>query len=257
MERGADMPHDTQSLDSAGGHTTTALVLIIGDEVLGGEVADLNGPFILSLLAARGLRVLGLHVLPDELPALEPFLRDASRQADVVLVSGGIGPTHDDVTRLAVARALDRPLVPHPEATERLESLFHRGSTPEERAMALLPQGAELLSAPGLVAFGFQVANVLVFPGVPRLLEPPLLTHRSRLRECALHRRELRTELREGVIAGPLSLLAARWPDLRWGSYPELTEDGWSLRLVLRGQNPQELDAAFGMLEEMIAHLRS
>jgi molybdenum cofactor synthesis domain-containing protein len=251
------MPDDTHQKAEPSRHATTASVLIIGDEVLGGEVTDLNGPFILSLLAARGVRVLGLHVLPDELKALEPFLRDASRRADVVLVTGGIGPTHDDVTRLAVARALDRPLVPHPEATQRLDSLFRRGSTPEEQAMALLPEGAELLSAPAIVAFGFQVANVLVFPGVPRLLEPLLLAHQARLGERAAHRRELRTGLREGVIAGPLSLLAARWPDLRWGSYPELTDEGWSLRLVLRGQDPDQLDTAFGMLEEMIARLNS
>jgi len=251
------MPDGTHNLDTASPRTTTASVLIIGDEVLGGEVTDLNGPFILSLLAARGVRVLGLHVLPDELPALEAFLRDASLRADIVLVTGGIGPTHDDVTRLAVARALDRPLVPHPEATQRLDALFHRGSTPEERAMALLPQDAELLIAPGLVAFGFQVANVLVFPGVPRLLEPLLVTHQARLGERAAHRRELRTGLREGVIAGPLSLLAADWPELRWGSYPELTGDGWSLRLVVRGQDPDQLDTAFGMLEEMIARLGS
>ena len=249
------MPEPTNRPASPSPDAMTASVLIIGDEVLGAEVMDRNGPLILSVLAARGLRVLGLHVLPDELPALEVFLRDAARGSDAVLVTGGIGPTHDDVTRLAVARALDRPLIPHPEAAERLAAIFRRGRTPEEEAMALLPQGAELLSAPGIVAFGFRVANVWVFPGVPLLFEPLFTAHQDRLGGRAGQRRELRTDLREGIIAAPLSALAARWPELRWGSYPELTDDGWSLRLVLRGQDAGQVDAAFGMLEEMIARL--
>jgi molybdenum cofactor synthesis domain-containing protein len=236
---------------------TTAMVLIIGDEVLAGEVVDLNGPLILSLLAERGLRVLGLYVLPDEPAVVEPVLRDASQRADCVLVTGGIGPTHDDITRLAVAGALERPLVAHVQATERLESIFQRGATPEERDMALLPEGAELLFAPGIMAFAFQVGNVFVFPGVPRLLEPLLLANLERLGRHAAHRRELHTQLREGLVAAPLSLLAARWPDLRWGSYPELSDTGWHLRLVLRGRDPERLDAAFAMLEDMVARLES
>jgi molybdenum cofactor synthesis domain-containing protein len=247
-------PNDSESSDL---HTTTARVLILGDEVLAGEVVDLNGPLILSLLAERGLRVMGLHVLPDEPAVVEPFLRDASRSADCVLVTGGIGPTHDDITRLAVARALERPLLPHPEATARLESIFHRDATAEERDMALLPEGAVLLFAPGIMAFAFHVGNVFVFPGVPRLLEPLLRANLEQLGQRAAHRRELHTALREGLIAGPLSELAARWPDLRWGSYPELTDTGWHLRLVLRGRDPERLAAAFVMLEDMVARLES
>jgi molybdenum cofactor synthesis domain-containing protein len=250
------MPDRPQS-ESPDLDMTTALVLIIGDEVLAGEVVDVNGPLILSLLAERGLRVLGLHVLPDEPGVVEPFLRDASRGADCVLVTGGIGPTHDDITRLAVARALERPLAPHPQATERLESIFHRNATAEERDMALLPEGALLLFAPGIMAFAFQAGNVFVFPGVPRLLEPLLRANLERLGQRAAHRRELHTELREGLIAAPLSALAERWPDLRWGSYPELTDMGWHLRLVLRGGDPERLNAAFAMLEDMVARLES
>jgi molybdenum cofactor synthesis domain-containing protein len=250
---------DQRSPDSetAAPRANTASVVIIGDEVLAGEVVDLNGPFILSHLATRGIRVLGLHVLPDEPAEVESSIKTAARLADYVLVTGGIGPTHDDITRLAVARALGRPLVSSSEATLRLESIFRRGSTPEERAMALLPQGAELLLAPGIMAFGFRVQNVLVFPGVPRLLGPIFLSNLDRIGGRSVHRRELRTDLREGLIAAPLSELAARWPELRWGSYPELTETGWTLRLVLRGRNPEEVDAAFDMLEDMVIRLEA
>lgn len=243
--------------ESSALRANTASVIIIGDEVLAGEVVDLNGPFILSHLATQGVRVVGLHVLPDEPAEVESCIQRASRAADCVIVTGGIGPTHDDITRLAVARALGRPLVSHGEAAQRLESIFRRSSTPEERAMALLPQGAELLLAPGIMAFGFRVLNVLVFPGVPRLLGAIFLANLERIGGRPVHRRELRTELREGLIAAPLSDLAARWPELRWGSYPELTETGWTLRLVLRGRDPDELDAAFGMLEDMVMRLEA
>ena len=236
---------------------TTAVVVIIGDEVLAGEVVDQNGPLLLTRLAERGLRVLGLHVLPDEPRVVEPFLRDASQHSDMVLVTGGIGPTHDDITRLAVARALERPLAQHSQAIERLESIFHRGATAAEQDMALLPEGAELLFAPGVMAFAFRVGNVFVFPGVPRLLEPLLLSNLERLGQHDAHRRELHTELREGLIAAPLAELAARWPELRWGSYPELSDAGWHLRLVLRGCDPDQLDAAFAMLEDVVARLES
>jgi len=242
---------------SSAADVSTARVVIIGDEVLAGDVVDANGPLILRVLAQRGLQVLGLHVLPDEPAVVEPHLREAARAADLVLVTGGIGPTHDDITRLAVAHALDRPLVPHPIAIQRLESIFHRGATNEERDMALLPQGAEVLVAPGIVAFAFQAGNVLVFPGVPRLLDPLLRANLDRLGQHAQHRRELGTGLREGLIAAPFSELAARWPDVRWGSYPDLTEHGWTLRLVLRGRDPARLDAAFDMLKAMIARLES
>src|SRR5262245_22227574 len=171
-------PNDSLTPDAT---MATACVVIIGDEVLAGEVVDQNGPLILALLAERGIRVLGLHVLPDESEVVEAYLRDASQRADSVLVTGGIGPTHDDITRLAVARALARPLSPHPDATARLDAIFHRDGTAEERDMALLPEGAELLFASGIMAFAFQVENVFVFPGVPRLLDPLLRANLERL----------------------------------------------------------------------------
>ncbi|HET9233926.1 MAG TPA: competence/damage-inducible protein A [Candidatus Eisenbacteria bacterium] len=235
----------------------TARLVIVGDEVLSGEVVDQNGPLLLSRLAARGLRVSSLSVLPDALEPLAIAIREQSRAADWVFVTGGIGPTHDDCTRQAVAAALERPLAIHPVARERLEAIFRRGATPEEWDMSLLPVGAEILDAPDIVAFGFSVANVIVFPGVPKLLEPLMLANQHRWSGRPWHRREIETTLREGLVAAPLAALAAAWPDLRWGSYPELGEKGWRLRLVLRGEDPERLDAAYASLAEILARLRS
>jgi molybdenum cofactor synthesis domain-containing protein len=235
----------------------TAQVLIVGDEVLTGEVVDLNGPLLLTTLARLGTRVLSLRVLPDRPEPLAAAIRELAPSTDFVLVTGGIGPTHDDCTRVAVAQALGRSLVLHPAALARLQGIFHHRATPEESAMALLPQGSELLLAPQMGAFGFQVENVLVFPGVPKLFQPLLAAAEDRLAGRPWHRREVLTRLREGRIAAPLAELAGRWPDLRWGSYPELTENGWHLRLVLRGEDPGRLDRALAALQNILVRLET
>jgi molybdopterin-biosynthesis enzyme MoeA-like protein len=196
-------------------------------------------------------------VVPDALDPVADAVREAAAAADVTVVTGGIGPTHDDCTRPAVARALDVPLVVHPEARRRLQALFAGKGTEEEEAMALLPRGAELIEAAGTRSFGFRVNSVRVFPGVPQLLRPLFTAHADSLQGTPTHRREAVTRVREGRLARPLQVLAAAWPDVTWGSYPELTPEGWRLRLVLRGPAPDRLEAALGALRAVIDRLEN
>ena len=215
----------------------TAQIVIVGDEVLAAEVEDRNGPLLLDTLARLGTRATALRVVADREEDVARAVREGAAAADLVLVTGGIGPTHDDCTRPAVARALDRRLVPHPGALQRLAGILAAGSTTEERAMADLPEGSALLTAPGTAAFGFRVLDVFVFPGVPRLLEQLLAANLAPLRGHPWVRREIATRLREGLVAGPLRELAEAWPSVRWGSYPILGQGGWSLKLVIRAED--------------------
>jgi molybdopterin-biosynthesis enzyme MoeA-like protein len=145
--------------------------------------------------------------------------------------------------------------VPHAEAAARIEPLVGGEPTPEEMAMAELPEGAVLLTAPGLAAFGFLVREVYVFPGPPGFLARLLEAHRSRLAGRRWTRREVTTRLREGRIATPLARLAADWPQVRWGSYPRPTERGWRLALVLRAPTETVALEAEAALRRLLADL--
>ncbi len=231
----------------------TAFVIIVGDEVLAAEVTDRNGPLVLATLARLGTRTLGLRVVPDRLEEIAQAVREGLAAADLVLVTGGIGPTHDDRTRPAVARAIHRPLARHPEASERLQAIFRGRSTDAETAMAELPAESELITSPAGNAFGFRADRVLVFPGVPELLALLLADNEALVAGRPWVRREVPTPLREGELAGAFGALAAAWPAVRWGSYPRLAGGRWELTLVLRAEDEATADRAEEALRAMLA----
>ena len=235
----------------------TAHLIIVGDEVLGGEVADQNGPHCLATLARLGVRTTGVSMIGDELSGIASAVRQGVATADRVLVAGGIGPTHDDRTREAVAEALAVELVPHPEALARLGQVFAGRMTPEEARMAELPRGSELLTVPNSPGFGFRTASVFVFPGVPILLRRLLAANEGFFSGVPWVRRQIASPYREGQIATPLATLAAAWPQVRWGSYPELTPAGWSLTLVLRAPDTTTADRAQAALQAVLDSLKA
>jgi molybdenum cofactor synthesis domain-containing protein len=234
-----------------------ARIVIVGDELLAGEVADTNGPLLLETLARLGTPVGGLVMVPDALEAVAAALREAVRDADRVVVTGGIGPTHDDCTREAAAAALDLPLELHAEARARLDRAFRRPLLPEEEAMAHLPRGADLLLAPDVAGFGFRAAGILAFPGVPHLFRRLLAAHEGELAGRPRVRREVVTRLAEGRVATPLRELAAGRPEVSWGSYPRHGDDGWSLALVVRAPDRARADEAEAALRAMLAALEA
>lgn len=233
-----------------------ARIVIVGDEILGGEVHDTNSPFLLRRLTELGFRVGGLRVVSDARPEIATAVREAAGDAAEVIVTGGIGPTHDDCTRPAVAEALDLPLVHHPEARARIERVFRGAATEADLTMADLPRGSEMIVAPGTPGFAFRVNQVTVYPGNPELLQPLFEVTAPRLEGRPGFRREVTTDLREGHLARPLEDLARKWPQVRWGSYPRFTGDGWKLRLVLRAGDEATLDRAEADLREALGRIR-
>lgn len=221
----------------------TAALLIIGDEVLSGEVRDDNGPWLIARLTALGTRVVRVSTVPDARDAIVRELRSLRALADVVLTSGGIGPTHDDLTRQTVAEALGLPLVRHAEALERVERWYGARTTEAERTMADLPAGSVLLRGARTDGLGFAVANVVVLPGVPFLLRDLVDGSAERFAGPPLHREEVHTDLREGEVAPDLTRIQASALDVAIGSYPILDGHRWWTKVVVRGADPVRVAA--------------
>ncbi len=236
----------------------TAGILIVGDEVLSGEVRDENGPWLIARLSGLGTRVVRMAVVPDREAAIVEELKRLRADADAVLVSGGIGPTHDDVTRQAVAAALGVPLTEHPDAVRRVEAWYAGQVTPAERAMALLPKGARVLEGPKTKTLGFAVAGLYVLPGVPFLLRDLVDGAAADFAGPPLLREVIHTDLREGEIADDLTRIQASALDVAIGSYPTLGTDGrWRTRIVVRSEDAGRSAAVADAVRTAFARLSS
>jgi molybdopterin-biosynthesis enzyme MoeA-like protein len=234
-----------------------ARILIVGDEILSGEVCDRNAAFLAAGLTALGARVEEIRFVPDRrtviVRALGDLLANDGDGDGMVLVAGGIGPTHDDVTREAVAESLGAACCRHPEAERRLREGYGPSITEAEVAMADLPAGATLLSGLRTGVFGFACGRLLVLPGVPHLLEDIFHALEAAWRGGAAPRRvELLTALREGHVADGLRTLQECHPGVAIGSYPYRTGDGYRLRIVLRSADGAALEAARSAVEALI-----
>jgi len=222
----------------------TAAIVIIGDEILSGEVDDENAAYLARTLTGLGIRVIGIQVVPDTTVAISQAIRAATHLADLIIVTGGIGPTHDDVTRQAVAEALDVPCERHAEAEDVLRRGYGDHLTGADLEMADLPRGARLLKSTRTGAYGFAVADVHVLPGVPNLLKAIFGELAELWEPHDYYREEIVTSLREGQIAPGLRAIQAAHPRVAIGSYPVKTEAGYRVRIVLRAHERAALDSA-------------
>ena len=221
----------------------TAAIIVVGDEVLSGEVRDENGPYLIARLTALGTRVVRLSIVPDLLDAIASEVRASRAAADTVLVTGGIGPTHDDLTRQAVALALGVPLSRHAEAAEKVARWYGASANDAERAMADLPTGSLLLRGRKSDTLGFHTAGVYVFPGVPFLLRDLVEGSSDAFVGPPLHREEVRTDLREGEVAPDLARIQSAAPDVAIGSYPIPDDGTWWTKIVVRGVDAARVTA--------------
>jgi len=221
----------------------TAAALVIGNEILSGQTRDANLAFIGERLAALGIRLREARVVADETEDIVAALNDLRRRFDYVFTTGGIGPTHDDITSAAVARAFGRPLVLHPEAHRILASYYKPGELNEARLrMAHAPQGAELVENPISGAPGFQIENVFVLAGIPAVMQAMFESLRHRLAGGApLMSRTIVAELPEGRMAAGLGAIQAANPEVEIGSYPFHKDGRYGARLVVRSTDPERL----------------
>ena len=232
----------------------TAAMLVIGDEILSGRTRDANMHHLANVLTERGIDLKEVRVVSDDPDAITDAVKALSQAYDHLFTSGGIGPTPDDITADNVARAFDTPIDVRDDARALLEAHYQKSGQSLNEArlrMARIPDGATLIDNPVSIAPGFTLGNVHVMAGVPRIFEAMLESVLPKLTGGSpVLSQTLQIMRPEGDIAGPLADLAARYPDLSMGSYPFQREGAFGAHVVLRGTDPERLDAAMAELRK-------
>ena len=224
--------------------TTTAAILTIGNELVSGDVANTNGSWLAKRLAPLGVETRLLAAVPDEIDTIAEFLRREAPRVDILIVTGGLGGTPDDLTREALAVAFDAPQEEIAELAADLRSRF-TGDPEYAARWAQLPRGARPLRNPLGGAPGFAIENVYVLPGLPSEMEAMFDSIADELRggsPIRAWRRVYRT--RESTIAPALAEAGERWPAVLIGSYPTFGVDGPTVEVVVKSSDETELRAA-------------
>ena len=233
----------------------TAAMIVIGDEILSGRTRDANIHHLACELTKVGIDLMEVRVVSDDQAAIVGAVRDLSDRYDSVFTSGGIGPTHDDITADCVAEAFGRSIDVRDDARDLLVAHWEaRGVEVNEARlrMARIPAGARLIDNPVSIAPGFTIENVHVMAGVPAVFEAMVATVLPTLTGgTPLMSQNLRIERGEGEIAGPLAALAERYPDLSIGSYPYQRDGVYGANIVIRGTDGARVDAAMSELAGM------
>ena len=230
-------------------------ILVVGDEILSGDTQETNARYMACALARVGASLRRVVVIPDDLDEIARFARELSDEFDVVLSSGGIGPTHDDVTMEGIARGFGLPLVPHPQLVALLTEWRGQDLDDALRRLALVPEGAALLWTDKLFPL-VQIRNLYVLPGVPRLLRKKFDALLPHIEGEPTHQRQFHTDENELSLARDLGEVQASFPRVVIGSYPFTPQThSWSVRLVLKARDEAELDAACATLRARIPSL--
>jgi len=232
----------------------TCAVLIIGDEILSGRTQDTNLNFIARYLGTYGVDVPEARVVPDDETEIVAALNHLRGRYDYVVTTGGIGPTHDDITADCVAKAFGVQLYEHPDIIAMMQARWQGELTPARRRMARVPEGGALVRNPVQGPPGFLIGNVFVLAGVPQIMRGMMEDVAPRMRPGrVVIARTVRVEgTGEGVIAAPLEAIAKAHPSLSLGSYPFYGNGVYGANLVIRGREAGEVDAT---VDELVASL--
>ncbi|NVN88665.1 MAG: competence/damage-inducible protein A [Rhodopseudomonas sp.] len=238
----------------------TAGILVIGDEILSGRTKDKNIGFIAEYLTNIGIDLREVRVVSDDEAAIIEALNALRARYTYVFTTGGIGPTHDDITADSVAKAFGVGIDHHPEVVARFRERFSGQELNEARLrMARIPDGAELIQSATILAPGFKIGNVIVMAGVPSIMQAMMDIVAPKLKSGARMLSEtVQANAREGDIGGPLREIALAHPDTMIGSYPFLDEDKKpNTNLVVRSRDPDKLHAAMAAVKAMLAALHA
>ncbi|HLJ65277.1 MAG TPA: molybdopterin-binding protein [Stellaceae bacterium] len=232
----------------------TACVVIIGNEILSGRTQDTNLAFLAKGLNEVGVSLREARVIPDIVEEIVATVNEVRAKFDYVFTTGGIGPTHDDITGASIARALGVPYRLNPEAHRILINHYRPGELNEARLrMAHTPEGASLIRNPISSAPGFRIGNVFVLAGIPRVMQAMFDSVKHELMGGRkVVSRTVSCVLPEGVIAKGLGEIQDRYPDLEIGSYPFYRQGGFGTNLVLRGREPERLGHATAEVAALI-----
>jgi len=225
----------------------TAAVVVIGNEVLSAKVVDENGPWLLRELRALGVEVRRVETVPDEIPLIVDAVHRACASAAHVFTSGGIGPTHDDVTIAALAQAFSRRVVTDPRSLELLEKKFQGrpgGLNHALRRLAEVPEGSRLAWDEKSLFPVISLEQVVILPGVPSLFKLGFAQVRERFRAEPIFSRAVYLSLGEPRIAEHLDATVALFPDISIGSYPRFDDADHRVKVTFDGRAQERVAAA-------------
>ena len=236
----------------------TAGILVIGDEILSGRTKDKNIGFIAEYLTNIGIDLKEVRVVADDEDVIIYALDALRERYTYVFTTGGIGPTHDDITADAVAKAFGVKIDHHPEVVARFQERFGADLNEARLRMARIPDGAELISSATILAPGFKLGNVIVMAGIPSIMQAMMDIVAPKLKSgVRMLSESVRANAREGDIGGPLRAIQEANPDTSIGSYPFLDENSMpNTNIVVRSRDADKLRAAMTEVEAMLAGLK-
>ena len=237
----------------------TAAMLVIGDEILSGRTKDKNIGHLADVMTAIGIDLKEVRIVPDEEDEIVAAVNAVRHRYDYVFTTGGIGPTHDDITADSISKAFGVPCEYDAKAYQMLEASYIKREmefTEARKRMARMPRGAEHIDNPVSLAPGFRIGNVHVMAGVPAIFQAmldnvvPTLKTGTKLLSATVQ-----CPLGEGVIGGPLADIQKAHPDTIIGSYPKYLDGKFWTELVVRARTQEALDAARAEVEAMVLRL--
>ena len=231
----------------------SAGLIIIGNEILSGKVVDTNSPFLAKQLREVGVDLERISVIPDEIPIVSEEVRVMSHAYDHVFTSGGIGPTHDDLTMEGVAQAFGREMELSQKIWERIQRVQEGPPNDAMKKMAILPEGADVIDAGDLWFPVVKVENVYVFPGIPQLFEKKFISIRDRFAGVPVQLNRIFVTRHESEIAEDLHNLLHEFPELMLGSYPRIGESEYRVMLTLESRDPDYLERATQSLRDRLS----
>lgn len=222
----------------------SAGIIIIGNEVLSGKTQDINSYFLCTELRQLGVEVQKISTIPDVIELIGGEVAEFSRRFNWVFTTGGVGPTHDDVTIDGVAHGFGLRVVRHPDIERRMRQRLGADVNEARLRMANVPEGAELLATEALFAPVVKIHNVFIFPGIPRILQERFHAIKERFREAPYFLKNVYVKLGEGIIAKMLNDVLAQFPELLLGSYPVLEIPEYKVKVTFESKDPQYLQRA-------------
>jgi molybdenum cofactor synthesis domain-containing protein len=231
----------------------TAAIIVIGNEILSGKVVDTNAAFLCGELRSLGVALRRILVIPDELDEIAQAVRSYKPAFDIVFTSGGVGPTHDDITMAGIALALNRRVIRHPILEQKIREFSGDKINEARLKLAEVPEGAELVFAAGDMNFpAIHVENLYILPGIPEIFRDKFLAIKARFAVDPYFLRVVYTRSAESTIAQYLNRTLDAFPLLQLGSYPKLGDPEYRVRVTLESKDKDYVNRAF---EHLVAQL--
>lgn len=222
----------------------TAGIVIIGNEVLSGKTQDTNSYFFCTELRQLGVDVQKISTIQDEIDLIGREVAEFSKRFNYVFTSGGVGPTHDDVTIEGIAHGFGLRVVRHPEIERRMRQRFGADLNDARLRMANVPEGATLLPTQATFAAIVKIHNVYIFPGIPKILQERFHEIKEAFREQPFFLKNVFVRYGEGMIAEMLNSLLVKFPELMLGSYPVLDLPDYRVKVTLESKDALYLERA-------------